>query len=78
MLVAASGLAALMFVSLLGKTKHCCDHLLHQRWQAWQREQRREAEARARSRAKTAEPPVAPERPKPVAQSMAEPVAVAE
>jgi len=71
-------LAVLAFVSLLGKTKHCCDHLLNQRWQVWQREQRRQAHARARHKARTAGPPIAPERPKPVASAVAEPVAVAE
>jgi len=78
LLAAAGCLAALTFMSLLGKTKQCCDDLLHRRWQVRQREQRREAQTRARSKAKTSEPPIAPERPKPVAPSMAEPVAVAE
>ncbi len=76
LLAASSGLAVLAFVSLVGKTKHCCDYLLQRHWEVWQREQRRQA--RARGKARTAGPPVAPKRPTPVASAVAEPVAVAE
>jgi hypothetical protein len=77
-LAASSALAALTFVSLLSKTKHCCDQLLRQHWEAWQREQRFQAQASTRGRVRAAEPPIAPERPAAASPSVAEPVAVAD